>query len=752
MRRANGTNQLSIAAGATTFALAAVAFTSSYAVTVATQPAGISCAVTGGAGTMPAAAVTSVTVTCSDQPYTLGGTISGLSRAGLVLGNGVDQLTVAAGASSFTMPAAVSFGSAYSVRVVTQPSGMTCTVSAAAGVMPAANVGTVLVVCADQSFALGGTISGLNGTGLVLANGTDQLAVAANASSFTLPLAVAFGSTYVVSVATQPAGLMCTVSAGSSIMPAANVTSVQVVCSDQAYTLGGTVSGLTASGLVLTDGTDWLSVATNASLFSMPTGVAYTSNYIVTVAAQPAGLNCTVTGASGTMPAANVSNVQVTCAARNWVWMGGSTTMNARGIYGTQGSAAPGNVPGARLGAMSWTGTSTQRWLFGGVGVDGNGDTSDLSDLWSYNQNTNQWTWVSGLTTNGDDGTYGSLGIAAVGNLPSSRKNSASWTDAAGNLWLFCGYHDNAGNGFLNDLWSYNPSTGLWTWINGSSTSNGGNTNCTNALGVYGTQGAATAGTTPGARLSPATWIDGAGHLWLHGGYGCDSAGTLGNLNDLWSYDPGTNQWTWVSGSTTVGATGVYGTQGVAAVGNVPGARQSAAYWVDTSGRFWLFGGTGADAAGTADALNDLWVFDPGTSQWTWVSGSSLVDAPGLYGVSGNAPGARYGSQVYTDSHGHFLLFGGFGHDSQGNADWLNDLWSYDPAARQWTWMSGPNTIDGVGAYGSLGVGAPANIPGARFQTVGWIDGADHLWLFGGYGRDHTSADYFGALNDVFEY
>lgn len=108
--------------------------------------------------------------------------------------------------------------------------------------------------------------------------------------------------------------------------------------------------------------------------------------------------------------------------------------------------------------------------------------------------------------------------------------------------------------------------------------------------------------------------------------------------------------------------------------------------------------------------------------------------------------------QVYIDSHGHVLLFGGYGRDSQGNADWLNDLWSYDPAARRWTWMSGPDTIDGAGVYGSLGVGAPGNIPGARFQSIGWIDGADHLWLFGGYGRDYTTADYFGAFNDLFEY
>src|ERR1700723_829949 len=87
-------------------------------------------------------------------------------------------------------------------------------------------------------------------------------------------------------------GLTGSVSAGTGTMPAGAVNSVAVVCSDQAYTLGGTVSGLTSSGLVLTDGTDWLSVATNATVFSMPTGVAFSSNYTVTVAAQPTGLNC----------------------------------------------------------------------------------------------------------------------------------------------------------------------------------------------------------------------------------------------------------------------------------------------------------------------------------------------------------------------------------------------------------------------------------------------------------------------------
>jgi hypothetical protein len=60
--------------------------------------------------------------------------------------------------------------------------------------MAAANVSTVAVMCADRSYTLGGTVSGLNGTGLVLANGSDTVTVPANATSFTLPNSHARGS------------------------------------------------------------------------------------------------------------------------------------------------------------------------------------------------------------------------------------------------------------------------------------------------------------------------------------------------------------------------------------------------------------------------------------------------------------------------------------------------------------------------------------------------------------------------------
>src|SRR5690606_6648693 len=97
----------------------------------------------------------------------------------------------------------------------------------------------------------------------------------------------------------------------------------------------------------------------------------------------------------------------------------------------------------------------------------------------------------------------------------------------------------------------------------------------------------------PGGRRGAITWTDTSGALWLFGGVGYGAGTGVGFLNDLWKYDIGTNTWTWISGPNTVNEVGTYGTKGVASTGNIPGARQTAAAWVDDDNNFWLFGGQG---------------------------------------------------------------------------------------------------------------------------------------------------------------
>lgn len=147
-----------------------------------------------------------------------------------------------------------------------------------------------------------------------------------------------------------------------------------------------------------------------------------------------------------------------------------------------------------------------------------------------------------------------------------------------------------------------------WIWESGSSTAN---TPTHTQPGVYGTLGLAAAGNVPGARESATSWTDSGGNLWLFGGYGVSSTGGYGYLNDAWEFNPAAQEWTWVSGAKLSGASGVYGTLGASAGGNVPGGRYYAASWTDGVGNLWLFGGYGLDSTGTNGYLNDLWKYQP---------------------------------------------------------------------------------------------------------------------------------------------
>jgi len=233
----------------------------------------------------------------------------------------------------------------------------------------------------------------------------------------------------------------------------------------------------------------------------------------------------------------------------------------------------------------------------------------------------------------------------------------------------------------------------------------------------------------------------------LFGGYGRDSTGG-GELNDLWRYSAG--EWTWMSGSNLAGEAGSYGTQGMPAPGNVPGARSDGVSWIDASGNLWLFGGYGFDSTPTAGLLNDLWRYSAG--EWTWMSGSSVVGQSGTYGTQGaaapdNVPGARGDAVSWTDAAGNFWLFSGGLNNATGPNFALNDLWKY--SAGEWTWMSGSNLTNQLGTYGGQGTAAPTNVPGARLYAVSWIDGSGNLWLFGGSGFDSIAT---GELNDLWKF
>ncbi|MBL0152786.1 MAG: hypothetical protein IPP93_04595 [Chitinophagaceae bacterium] len=346
-------------------------------------------------------------------------------------------------------------------------------------------------------------------------------------------------------------------------------------------------------------------------------------------------------------------------------------------------------------------------------------------------------------------GVYGTNGVAAANNKPGSRRGSATWTDQEGDLWLLGGngHGSQMQKGYLNDLWKYNPSTNQWVWVKGDTTAN--------VNGVYGTKNTGAPANKPGARYGAVTWVDNSGNLWLFGGLGYSNSGSVeGSLNDLWKYDRISNIWTWVKGDSTLNNQGIYGTKGTPSLTNNPGGRMYPVSWKDPSGNLWLFGGGGQDAF-SQGFLSDLWMYNPSAGQWTWVNGDDFAGSSGVYGTLGisapeNQPGARYAGVSFTDTNGDFWLFGGTGVDYDISSGSLNDLWKYDRILNMWTWMSGNNTINQYGVYGTKGVPSGANYPGSRSYLTGWTDTEGSFWIFGGEGYSSFFSNEY--LNDLWRF
>src|SRR6266403_3233560 len=631
-------------------------------------------------------------------PFTIGGTVTGLTGTGLILqDNGGDNLAVT-GNTAFTFKTAIANCQPYNVAVFASPTApvQTCTVSGGQGTARA-NVTTVVITCSTGTVSIGGQVVSLLGTGLTLQdNGGDNLTVPV-AGPFTFKTALPLGSAYAVTVSVQPSSpaQTCTVTNGSGTANA-NVGNVQVVCPAITHTIGGTVVGLagTNSGMVLQDNLgDNLTISSNGP-FQFNTPIADGSTYDVSVLVAPntqPGVGIVRWFYQGTATSA-VTSVIIDCGHNDWAWFDGSNTSNQKETSTPPPAPPPAaptfdtSSPGRRKYPATWTDFNNNLWLFGGYGLTfTNGLTpppTDLNDMWVYTGTQNYFGSFQNYWNN--------KVLVFSGTGPNPHTGAVTWTQpgAGGDLFLFGG--QDQGLNFYNEVWRYNIAGNAWTLVSGAA----------NQKGTYGTQGVAAASNIPGARWGATARMDASGKVWLFGGFGYDSAGTTGLLNDLWTYDIATNQWTWISGSNTVNQTGNYGTLGTPGATNIPGARQASMSFIDPSGNFWVFGGFDLDSNGNPAALNDLWQFKAGV--WTWMSGANVVNQTGVYGTQGvaaatNVPGARWSSAAWTDLSGNFWIFGGEGYDSTGNGS-LSDVWEYKGG--QWIWTKGPASVSQGGIYG----------------------------------------------------
>jgi len=123
---------------------------------------------------------------------------------------------------------------------------------------------------------------------------------------------------------------------GLGTIAGADVTNVAVTCTTTKFTVGGTITGLAATGgaqsvVLENNGGDTLSVAANGP-FTFATALPSGAQYAITVKTQPSSppQTCTVSGGTGTVGTGNVTGVVVNCATNKFT-VGGTIT----GLAGT---------------------------------------------------------------------------------------------------------------------------------------------------------------------------------------------------------------------------------------------------------------------------------------------------------------------------------------------------------------------------------------------------------------------------------
>jgi 6-phosphogluconolactonase (cycloisomerase 2 family) len=272
----------------------------------------------------------------------------------------------------------------------------------------------------QTSYTIGGNVMGLTGSGLMLQDNAGNTKTITGNGGFTFSTSVAGGADYDVTILAQPTvpSQTCSVMNGVGKVGTVNVASVVVSCTMNFYTVAGSVGGLVGTGLVLqTNGANNVPVSSNGNytFATLASGTPFT----VTVMTQPTNPSqtCTVANDTGTVTAANVTNVVVSCTTNQY-----TLTANVSGLVGSGlvlqtngGNNLPVNASGSYVLAtlpsgsayvvtvLTQPGTPAQ-WCMVGNGT-GTLTMADIANVSVTCRTTGKFVYV----TNTWDGNNGSI-------------------------------------------------------------------------------------------------------------------------------------------------------------------------------------------------------------------------------------------------------------------------------------------------------------------------------------------------------
>jgi hypothetical protein len=277
--------------------------------------------------------------------------------------------------------------------------------------------------------------------------------------------------------------------------------------------------------------------------------------------------------------------------------------------------------------AMVYDSTHKEEVLFGGV--HGYYKCGYFNDTWTFNISTKKWTNMKPLTA------------------PQNRAvPSMVYDNIHDKIILFGGWNDSYA---FNDTWIYDLSTNNWTEMNPK--------------------------IAPSIRADYTMAFDSSdGVVVLFGGQG-----NVLLLNDTWTYNLTTNNWTKMNPPTAP-----------------PSRRFHAMTYNSRSSEILLFGGLKQGSNGEIP-LCDTWSYNYTTNSWTNMN--PLKSPPSCFGSA----------MVYVSKHDNIFLSGG------GSIDNPNTFWSYNYSTNYWTGIS------------------PIYAPPLRFgHTMAYHEEHDDVVLFGG--------------------
>jgi len=291
---------------------------------------------------------------------------------------------------------------------------------------------------------------------------------------------------------------------------------------------------------------------------------------------------------------------------------------------------------------------------------------------------------------------------------PSARNSAGMAYAGRGNVVLFGGYEFTTPS-YLGETWTYDVTTGVWTFQNLM--------------------------TEPSNRMHPCMAHIGRDQVLLFSGYG----GTV-PLTDTWLYDLGDNTWTQLSPisspeSKNSADLAFIGDDNVMLFGGYYGGYQDETWIFDLSDNTWTqkvpstspsarqrhrmeyIGGDKVILFGGYDGsiLGDTWVYDLSDNTWTEMN-------------PGTAPSARERHGMAYLGDDQILLFGGWLGTNQSDQSWIYDLSDN-------LWIQDSNSTQPIARYGMVMAASSMSMFRDAVLFGGYRNGTgdlDDTWLFGG--------------------